>query len=229
MTFLNPLILLGVFGIGLPILAHLINRQQIRRTDWAAMQFLNRSVRVRSRQIRLRDILLLLLRCLALLLLVLALARPASDTEDGFNLLGEQRAGVIIAVDGSFSMSHGDENATRFERAIEKVKVIGEQVKRGDPISLVLLGGEHRVVLRNVAFDPDRFAMVLAELKPTPESMDVNSVPQRLEMLIQDMDAAQKEVYLVTDTQTRDWGDISLPTFDAIKNLAELATVFLVP
>ena len=72
MTFLNPLILLGVFGIGLPILAHLINRQQIRRTDWAAMQFLNRSVRVRSRQIRLRDILLLLLRCLALLLLVWA-------------------------------------------------------------------------------------------------------------------------------------------------------------
>ena len=85
MTFLNPLILFGVLGIGLPILAHLINRQQIRRTDWAAMQFLNRSVRVRSRQIRLRDILLLLLRCLALLLLVLALSRPASDKDDGFN------------------------------------------------------------------------------------------------------------------------------------------------
>ena len=104
MTFLNPLILLGVLGIGLPILAHLINRQQIRRTDWAAMQFLNRSVRVRSRQIRLRDILLLLLRCLALLLLVFALARPASNNEDRGRVLGEQRAGVIIAVDGSFSM-----------------------------------------------------------------------------------------------------------------------------
>ena len=74
--------------------------------------------------------------------------------------------------------------------------MIGEQVKRGDPISLVLLGGEHRVVLRNVAFDPDRFATVLAELKPTTESMDVNSIPKRLEMLIQDMDSAQKEVYV---------------------------------
>ena len=229
MTFLNPLILLGVLGIGLPILAHLINRQQIRRTDWAAMQFLNRSVRVRSRQIRLRDILLLLLRCLALLLLVLALARPASDKDGGFNLLGEQRAGVIIAVDGSFSMAHGDENATRFERAVEKIKVISEQVKRGDPVSLVLLGGEHRVVLRNVAYDADRFAKVLAELKPAPESMDVNSIPQRLETLVQDMDAPQKEVYLVTDTQRSDWGDLSVPTFDAIRNLSELAAVFLVP
>ena len=229
MTFLNPLILLGVLGISLPILAHLINRQQIRRTDWAAMQFLNRSVRVRSRQIRLRDILLLLLRCLALLLLVFALARPASVQEEGRSLLGEQRAGVIIAVDGSFSMAHGDEKATRFERAIEKVKLIGGQVTRGAPVSLVLLGGEHRVVLRNVAYDADRFAEVLAELKPGPEVMDVNGIPQSLESLVQDMDAPQKEVYLVTDTQTRDWGDVSVPTFDAIRSLSEIAAVFLIP
>ena len=229
MTFLNPLILLGVLGISLPILAHLINRQQIRRTDWAAMQFLNRSVRVRSRQIRLRDILLLLLRCLALLLLVFALARPASVQKEGRSLLGEQRAGVIIAVDGSFSMAHGDEKATRFERAIEKVKLIGGQVTRGAPVSLVLLGGEHRVVLRNVAYDADRFAEVLAELKPGPEVMDVNGIPQRLESLVQDMDAPQKEVYLITDTQTRDWGDVSVPTFDAIRSLSEIAAVFLIP
>ena len=61
MSFLNPLILIAALGIALPILAHLLNRQQVKRTDWAAMQFLNRNLRVRSRQIRLRDILLLLL------------------------------------------------------------------------------------------------------------------------------------------------------------------------
>ena len=42
-------------GIALPILAHLLNRFQVQRTDWAAMQFLDRNVRVRSRQIKLRD------------------------------------------------------------------------------------------------------------------------------------------------------------------------------
>ena len=229
MTFLNPMILLGVLGVGLPILAHLINRQQIRRTDWAAMQFLNRSVRVRSRQIRLRDILLLLMRCLALLLLVFALARPASDTADGFSLPGEQRAGVVIALDASFSMSHSDGDATRFERAIQMVKTIGEQIKQGDPVSLVLLGGEHRVVLRNVAYDPARFAKALAEQQPRPESMDLDSVPKRLEMLVDDMESPQKEVYIVTDTQTRGWGDVSGPMFDAFKGLSERAAVFLVP
>ena len=55
MTFLNPLLLIAGLGVGLPILAHLLNRFQVQHTDWAAMQFLNRSVRVRSRQIKLRD------------------------------------------------------------------------------------------------------------------------------------------------------------------------------
>ena len=97
MTFLNPLLLIGALGIALPILAHLLNRFQVQSTDWAAMRFLNSSVRVRSRQIRLRDLLLLILRCLALILLVFALARPAWTSATW--LPGERRAGVVIAID----------------------------------------------------------------------------------------------------------------------------------
>ena len=65
MSFLNPLLLFAAFGVALPILAHLLNRYKVKRTDWAAMQFLNRSVRVRSRQLRLRDFILLCIRCLS--------------------------------------------------------------------------------------------------------------------------------------------------------------------
>ena len=38
MTFMNPLFLFAAVGISLPILAHLLNRYQVRQTDWAAMQ-----------------------------------------------------------------------------------------------------------------------------------------------------------------------------------------------
>ena len=122
MSFLNPLILLAALGIALPILAHLLNRQQVKRTDWAAMQFLNRNLRVRSRQIRLRDILLLLLRCLALLLLVLALSRPFWPGSSGNLLSGEARAGVVIAIDSSFSMGHTEDGISRFDRALEQAE-----------------------------------------------------------------------------------------------------------
>ena len=229
MTFLNPLLLIGALGISLPILAHLINRQQVQRTDWAAMQFLNRSVRVRSRQIRLRDLLLLVMRCLAILMLVFALARPASDSADNAWLPGEERAGVVIAVDASFSMAHSDGSASRFDRALEQVDVIRQQIKPGNPVTLVMLGGEHRVVLRNVAYDPDRFAEVLAQQKPTPEHMALDSTPKFLESLVEDLDALQKEVYIVTDTQAQGWGGKSAPLRDALTSLSDSASVFLVP
>jgi hypothetical protein len=227
-TFLNPLLLIGVLGISLPILAHLINRQQVQRTDWAAMQFLNRSVRVRSRQIRLRDILLLLLRCLALLLLVLALARPATSGKRSW-LPGEARAGVVIAIDDSFSMAHRDGDTTRFQRALERVELISERINPGDPVSLVLLGGDHEVLLRNVAYNRNRFAQVLSQLTPTPQTMDLESAPAQLENLVEDMDALQKEVYFVTDAQTQSWGQASTPMLDALRQLSEKASVFLVP
>ena len=208
MNFLAPSILFVALGIGLPILAHLFNRYQVQRTDWAAMQFLNRSVRVQSRQLRLRDLLLLILRCLAVLLLVLALSRPATNSADGIGMPGEERAGVVIALDASYSMAHSDGNTTRFERALERIGVISDHLRPGYPVTLVLLGGEHRVVLRNVAYDPDRFAQVLREQKISPEALDLASVPKHLKALAEEMDALQKEVYIVTDTQEQEWSRI---------------------
>jgi len=231
MTFLNPLLLFAALGIGLPILAHLLNRYQVKRTDWAAMQFLNRSVRVRSRQLRLRDILLLVLRCLALILLVLAVARPSVDKPESalFSGLGERRAGIIIALDASYSMQHGDGTTTRFQRALEKIETIAATIRRGDPVCLVLLGGEHRVVFRHTAFDPDRFSEVLAEQQATAASLDLDSVPKRLKELAAGMEAPQKEIYIVTDLQEQDWKQRSVWLHESLKDLTRSASVFVVP
>jgi len=229
MTFLNPLLLLGALGISLPILAHLINRQQVNRTDWAAMRFLDAQVRVRSRQVRLRDLLLLAMRCLALILLVFALARPAANSADSAWLPGEERAGVVVAVDASFSMAHSDGGPTRFERAIGQARVIGEHIKPGDPVTLVMNGGDQRVVLRNVAYDADRFAQALEGQDVVPEPMDVDSVPKRLEALAEDMDAVKKEVYLITDTQSPIWAEPTPQFRQALNELSQVASVLLVP
>ncbi|MDP6357906.1 MAG: BatA domain-containing protein, partial [Planctomycetota bacterium] len=171
---MNPLLLFAGLGIALPILAHLLNRYQVKRTDWAAMQFLNRSVRVRSRQIRLRDILLLILRCVAILLLALGLSRPLMENVEGIaSGLGERRTGVIIALDVSYSMQHSDGTSPRFDRAIKKIEGIAEGIHPGDPISLILLGAEHRVVARNMAFDSERFEAILRAQKTTQETLDL--------------------------------------------------------
>lgn len=230
MSFLHPLILVAGLGIGLPILAHLLSRYQVQRTDWAAMRFLNSSVRVRTRQLRLRDILLLCLRCLAVILLVLAFAKPFM--KDAANIpsgLGERRAGVVIALDASFSMGHRDGSSSRFEQGLEKVRTIMEDIRPGDPVSLVLLASEHRVVARNMAFDPARFAELLQNLEPSPEPLNLASVPQLLKSLADGMDAPQKEIHIVTDMQARDWKERPAWLSTAFNDLTRAAVTTIVP
>jgi hypothetical protein len=227
MTFLNPFLLIGALGIALPILAHLLNRFQVQHTDWAAMRFLDSSVRVRSRQIKLRDLLLLILRCLALLLLIFALSRPAWTSASW--LPGERRAGVVIAIDSSFSMREGAEGSTRFDEALKRVEIIRGQMAAGDPVTLVLLGGENRVVLRNMAYDRDRFDEALSNLKAGPGTLDLGNAPKRIAELVADMEAPQKEVYLITDGQASDWKQPSAQLRDALADMGAQAEVFVLP
>lgn len=230
MSFLNPMLLLGILGLTLPILAHLLNRYQVKRTDWAAMRFLNRNVRIRSRQLRLRDILLLILRCLAMIFIVLALSRPVTkDPDDILAPLGECRAGLIIALDASCSMQHREGNSSRFDRALERIDTIARDIRPGDPVTLVLLGAEHRVVVQNMVFDSGRFDEILRSQKAVCEMLDLDSVPKHLKKLAGEMKAPQKEIYIVTDMQERDWKDRSAWLYDSFKDLARNTAVFIVP
>lgn len=229
MSFLNPLLLLGALGVALPILAHLLNRYQVKRTPWAAMQFLNRSVRVRSRQLRLKDVLLMMLRCLAIVLLVLAFTRPIVDRGGPLGMLGEQRVAVTIALDASYSMQHQDEGLTRFDRALEKIEQIAQTIRPGDPVTLCLLGSEIRIVARNVPFDPEAFDQILRALEPTFEALDLNGVPSQLNTLADEMKAPLKEIYIVTDLQEKTWSGQSQWLNASLTTLTEAANVYVVP
>jgi hypothetical protein len=68
--------LLGLAGILVPVLIHLLTRQTGQAIDWGAMNFLRDSLVTRNRRIHLEDALLMAARCLLVGLLAMALARP---------------------------------------------------------------------------------------------------------------------------------------------------------
>lgn len=76
MTFLNMAMLFGLLALAVPILIHLLNRNQARPIQWGAMRFLLASIVARSRRLLIEDILLLVLRCLVFAFVALAMARP---------------------------------------------------------------------------------------------------------------------------------------------------------
>lgn len=76
MTFLSAGMLAGLALVALPVVLHLLNRGRTQTVQWGAMEFLMRSIALRSKRIRFEEAMLLALRCLLLVLLALAMARP---------------------------------------------------------------------------------------------------------------------------------------------------------
>jgi len=219
--------ILGAIGVAVPIIIHLLHQRHRRRTDWAAMELLRRALVVRSGQVKLEDILLLLLRCLVLALVAFALLRPTlEDQAEGF--LGEQRVGMVIAIDASFSMDHGKYD-TRLEEAKQRVGKILATAKDGDPITIVLMGEQTRTLLRGANFELERCNMELEKATVYPERFNLERATGELAVLVDELKASVKECYIVTDAQAGDWANFSEEAANGLETLSKKAKLFLVP
>ena len=69
MSFLTPLYLIGVLGLAIPIILHLLNDRPKNKQAFGSLMFLDKTKPPVDRKRRPTHLLLLLLRCLALLLL----------------------------------------------------------------------------------------------------------------------------------------------------------------
>lgn len=103
MSFLQPLMLIALPLIALPIIIHLINQWRYQTKRWGAMIFLLAANRMNRGFARLRQWLILAMRTLALAGLIFAIARPLSS-----GLLGMTGGGkvdtTIVLLDRSPSM-----------------------------------------------------------------------------------------------------------------------------
>lgn len=105
-SFLNPLFLIGLLAVALPVLAHFISRKSGIKKGFSAVSFLLASQGEVARKSEIKDLLLLLLRSLCLVLLVLVFSKPTVFSFSSMDLEGAKS--VAIVVDNSFSMGYGD-------------------------------------------------------------------------------------------------------------------------
>ena len=125
MTFVTPVLLAGTALIAVPIVLHLIMRQQPRHLEFPALRFIQRRRKTNTRQMRLRHLLLLALRCAAIALAAIGLARPSIGPSGlfgtGAGVLGDREAPVAAALlfDTSPRMLYRQKNTTRLDDARE--------------------------------------------------------------------------------------------------------------
>src|SRR6516162_3546427 len=106
MTFIHPFLLAGLALVGIPIVLHLIMRQQPKHLIFPAFRFVQLRQRANQRKLRLRHLILLALRMLLIALMCLALARPKLFSDRFGFLRDEQNAIVVFVVDTSASMEY---------------------------------------------------------------------------------------------------------------------------
>lgn len=219
---------LAILGIAVPVIIHLLSRFRPKPMEWAAMELLRRALVVRARRIRLEDILLLVLRAAAMAAVAFALARP-SITESTSPWIGNSKVGVVIAIDGSFSMAHQSGVAkSRFQHATGHAREICATLSAGDPLTLVLMGQRPRVLLRNVGYDEERVDAAFKTLEPLAEPLSVDVCLDEIARLMDDIKAPAKECYLITDAQATTWSNLSDAVGKSVQRLRDSGTVFFV-
>jgi len=102
---MHILFITGGLLIGVPILLHLIMRQEPKKLPFPAFRFLKMKRRINQRKMRLRHLLLLLLRMALIALIAWVLFQPRWGS-DYFNIKGEQPVACVIIIDTSPSMGY---------------------------------------------------------------------------------------------------------------------------
>src|SRR4051812_19393740 len=144
MSFLQPLMLVALPLISLPIIIHLINQRRYQTVQWAAMMFLLAANRMSRGYARLRQFLIMLFRMIVVAGLILAISRPLASGWLGVTA-GARAETTIVLVDRSPSMQ---ESATGSQAS--KLEVALGQLSA----TLSTLGGSRLVLIDSVGSKP---------------------------------------------------------------------------
>ncbi len=199
MSFLNPLLLLGIAGVSVPIIIHLLNRHQVQRVPWAAMRFLQTSVESNQRRLQIEDLLLLLLRVLLIALIAFALARPALNAAAG--LFGQPASATLVLIDHSYSMTQTTGVASRFDIAKRAANQIVESLPSGSSVAVWMAGDSAQPVIAEPSRDLTLARKTIDDLKPSDRATDLlPAIRQGIEMLKRSQ-SASRDLYIITDGQ----------------------------
>ena len=194
---MHPILIAGVALVGLPILLHLIMKQEPKRLPFPAFRFLQQKLKTNQRKLRLRHFLLLAMRMLLIALFALALYQPTVLSTGFINLSGDQPVAVVLVVDTSPSMGYADgEGKTRLEEATRRANELLNAVPDGSRVAVVETGdpggdwlpsvADARAKLRDLA---DRGKKANATGQPAGPSRPVTSGLATAYQLLRTVDA----------------------------------------
>ena len=219
MTFMEPLFLIAAAAGAIPVLLHMIHRQQASVVPFSTLRFLAVSVQRTRRRKYIHDWLLLLLRIAALVLIAVALARPIWTSSASLFRMNARTA-VVIILDNSASMATVVGGTPRFERAVNVAEQLVSQLRPGDGAALLVTGGPQLPIEQKLYTDHEIILQALGECRVSLQGADLASKIQEARRLLQTPEYANREIIVITDLQKRSW-NAEAPSRSNGKGVAE--------
>jgi hypothetical protein len=198
MTFLNPLLLLGLLAAAIPLIIHLFNFRRPRRINFSSLAFLKELQKSTMQRVRIKQLLLLALRMLALAFLALAFARPTLMGKLSGALGGRTRTSMALVIDNSRSMVVRDAQGAYLDQAKALAAGIAASAQAGDELFLITtgsVGAPEPYTTRSLAQE------AIAEIPVEPASVTLSDALARAAERLTSASHLNREVYLISDLQ----------------------------
>ncbi len=199
MSFLQPLMLIALPLIALPIIIHLINQWRYQTKRWGAMMFLLAANRMNRGFARIRQWLILAMRTLAIAGLILAIARPLAS-----GLLGMTGGGkvdtTLVLLDRSPSMQQqGVGGSSKIDTG-----------RRQLADALETLGSTHWVAIDADGGQPQAFESLagLMDSSAMQASSATTDIPSMLQSALDYLETNKpgpSEIWMCSDLREADW------------------------
>ena len=199
MSFLAPLFFAGLAALAIPVLIHLIQRERKNVVQFPSLMFVRRIPYSSIRRRRIHNWALLMLRLAAIALIVAAFARPFFRGTSVAAAGGGARD-VVILLDRSYSMGHGDQ----WDRARRAANDAVSELARGDRATLVLFATGAEVAVQPT----DDRARLQSEIAATTVSASATQYGPALKLagsLLAASNFPRREVVIVSDFQRAGW------------------------
>ena len=208
--FLMLSMLAGLGAVAIPVVVHLLHRQQTTPIQWGAMQFLIESPLKQKRRRNIEHWLLLLARMALLALLVFALARPLMNADLATPLGGGATTDFAVVIDHSLSTGRATVGGkTVYARAIETTNDIANSLKSTDSLTIIL--AEHtpkslseRPLAANSA-DLAKLRDTLAHTKPGLTDAGLTEAVRAARDVLNRGRGVHKKIIILSDEQKLSW------------------------
>ncbi len=200
MTFLHPLVLLGLAAAAIPALLHLLERRVPPEAEFPPLRYLTEAERQSARRLRLRHLLLLILRTALIVLIVLAAARPLVPARAGGSSEHEPTALAVI-LDNSPSAGVVVDGRPLLDRLKAAARGSLARTTSNDRLWLVLADGVARAGTR------DGLIAVVDSASLWPRRLDLTAAVRAAARLVGAEPLPAREVHVVSDLQRTALGE----------------------